>query len=149
MYICKKRNIIVFNNIPDFLNQTHTKETLVLFVNDHGYFIEKLVYNFISKDAMLEMNNKHLNHSTHTDIISFDYTSSLHLRAEIFVSLWAIARSAEDETQTLENETLRVLSHGVLHCMGYNDKKSKEKIKMRTEEERFINMFHVKLNSHV
>ena len=67
------------------------------------------------------MNKKYLNHKTHTDIITFDYTSDNKLEAEFFVSFWAINKSAEAYSQTVENELLRVIVHGVLHCMGYND----------------------------
>ena len=125
------------------------QDALQVFVSDHGYSIDKLLYNFISKDEMLALNIKHLNHSTHTDIISFDYSLNRALRAEFFVSTWAVSCSATESSQTIENEMLRVLSHGVLHCMGFNDKSDSDKSLMRLEENKFINMFHVKLTSHV
>jgi probable rRNA maturation factor len=125
------------------------QDALQVFVSDHGYSIDKLLYNFISKDEMLALNIKHLNHTTHTDIISFDYTLKRALRAEFFVSVWAVSCSAAENSQTIENEMLRVLSHGVLHCMGFNDKCDSDKSLMRLEENKFIKMFHVKPTSHV
>ena len=125
------------------------QDALPVFVSDHGYSIDKLLYNFISKDEMLALNIKHLNHTTHTDIISFDYTLKRALRAEFFVSGWAVSCSAAENSQTIENEMLRVLSHGVLHCMGFNDKCDSDKSLMRLEENKFIKMFHVKPTSHV
>ena len=125
------------------------QDALQVFVSDHGYSIDKLLYNFISKDEMLALNIKHLNHSTHTDIISFDYSLNRALRAEFFVSTWAVSCSATESSQTIENEMLRVLSHGVLHCMGFNDKSDSDKSLMRLEENKFINMFHVKPTPHV
>ena len=98
---------------------------------------------------MLALNIKYLNHSTHTDIISFDYSSKRILTAEFFVSTWAVSLSAEENSQSVVNETLRVLSHGVLHCMGFNDKSDTDKSIMRFEENKFINMFHVKPIYHV
>ena len=150
MYICKKNiNIIVFYNIPDYLNIKLTQDSLQAFVSDYGYSIDKLSYNFISKDAMLALNIKHLNHSTHTDIISFDYSSKRTLRAEFFISPWAVSRSADEYSQSVVNEMLRVVSHGVLHCLGFKDKSDADKSLMRCEENKFINMFHVKPTSHV
>tara|TARA_B110000037_G_C16843391_1_gene392759 strand:+ start:164 stop:553 length:390 start_codon:yes stop_codon:yes gene_type:complete len=125
------------------------QDALHVFVSDYGYSIDKLSYNFISKDEMLALNIKHLNHSTHTDIISFDYSLKRALRAEFFVSAWAVSCSAAENSQTNENEMLRVLSHGVLHCMGFNDKCDTDKSLMRLEENKFIKMFHVKPTSHV
>ena len=98
---------------------------------------------------MLAHNIKYLNHSTHTDIISFDYSLKRNLRAEFFVSTWAVSLSAEENSQSVVNEMLRVLSHGVLHCMGFNDKSDTDKSIMRFEENKFINMFHVKPIFHV
>ena len=114
MYICKKNiNIIVFNNIPDYLNIKLTQDSLQAFVSDYGYSIDKLSYNFITKDAMLALNIKHLNHSTHTDIISFDYSSKRTLRAEFFISPWAVSRSADEYSQSIVNEMLRAVSPGL------------------------------------
>ena len=150
MYICIKNiDIIVFNNIPDYLNIKLTQDSLQAFVSDYGYSIDSLSYNFISKDAMLALNIKHLNHSTHTDIISFDYSSKRTLRAEFFISPWAVSRSAKEYSQSVVNEMLRVVSHGVLHCLGFKDKSDNDKSLMRCEENKFINMFHVKPLPHV
>ena len=63
--------------------------------------------------------------------------------------MWAIKNSAKKAKQTTENEILRVIIHGVLHCMGYNDKTSEQAQIMRNKEEEFISLFHVKQNSHV
>ena len=95
------------------------------------------------------MNKKYLNQKTHTDIITFDYTSDNKLEAEFFVSYWAIKKSAKEYGQTTENETLRVIIHGALHCMGYNDDNQSEIDNMRKMEDKFISMFHVKHNRYV
>ena len=52
-------------------------------------------------------------------------------------------------SKTTENELLRLISHGFLHAIGYNDKEAKEKDQMRKEEDRCIKMFHVKQQSNV
>ena len=95
------------------------------------------------------MNKRYLNHKTHTDIITFNYSSDDKLEAEFFVSFWAINKSAKEYRQTVENETLRVIIHGVLHCMGYNDGDKEEIDNMRKMEDAFISMFHVKHSRYV
>ncbi|MBT3542482.1 rRNA maturation RNase YbeY [Flavobacteriaceae bacterium] len=119
------------------------------YISQFGFIIDQLVYNFVSQEELLEMNQKYLNHTTHTDIISFNYSSKESLRAEFFISLWAVERSAEEESQSVENECLRVIVHGILHCLGFNDASLQEKAKMRTLENNFIDMFHVKQKAHV
>ena len=144
-----QKKIIQFLNIPDNFNIKKLSDTLFEFVRIQDFDIKKLQYNFVSKESLLKMNKKYLNHKTHTDIITFNYTTDDKLEAEFFVSYWAIKKSAKEYGQTAENETLRVIIHGVLHCMGYNDDNKVEIDNMRKMEDKFISMFHVKHNRYV
>ena len=147
LYLQKK--IIQFLNIPDNFNIKKLSDTLFEFVRLQDFDIKKLQYNFVSKESLLKMNKKYLNHKTHTDIITFNYTTDDKLEAEFFISYWAIKKSAKEYGQTTENETLRVIIHGALHCMGYNDDNKVEIDNMRKMEDKFISMFHVKHNRYV
>ena len=144
-----KIKIIDFINIPDSLNQTVLENTIIDLVVSIGYSIEKLSYNFVSKQDLLNLNKKFLNHDTNTDIITFDYSLNKALKAEIFISMWAVKTSALNQNQSIENETLRVISHGVLHCMGFKDKTAKQIKAIRQKEDEFIEMFHVKQKANV
>lgn len=119
------------------------------YVRTYGYVIDQLTYNFVSKEKLLELNKQFLDHDTHTDIISFDYSSNKSIRAEFYISLWAVGLSAKELSQTIENETIRVIVHGILHCLGYKDDNEPNKSEMRALEDAFINMFHVKHKNHV
>ena len=145
----QKKKIIKFLNIPHNFDIKKLSVTLSEYVQIKGYDIKKLQYNFVSKEALLKMNKKYLNHKTHTDIITFNYSSDNKLEAEFFVSRWAINKSAKEYRQNTDNETLRVIIHGVLHCMGYNDGSKEEISNMRKMEDKFISMFHAKHNRYV
>ncbi|MAC62926.1 MAG: rRNA maturation RNase YbeY [Flavobacteriaceae bacterium] len=144
-----KKNIIKFNNIPNLFDLELLNNSIYSYVKSYGYSLKKAFYNFVSKEELLRINREFLNHNYHTDIISFDYTNSKIIEADFYLSMWAIKNSAKKAKQTIENETLRVIIHGVLHCMGYNDKTSEQLQIMRNKEEEFISLFHVKQNSHV
>ena len=144
-----KIKIIDFINIPDFLNQIVLEKTIIDLVGSIGYSIEKLSYNFVSKQDLLKLNKKFLNHNTNTDVITFDYSLNKALKAEIFISMWAVETSALELNQSIENETLRVISHGALHCMGFKDKTANEIKIIRQKEDEFIEMFHVKQKGNV
>ena len=109
-----------------------------------GYSLDQLEYNFVDAEALLSLNQKYLNHDTDTDIITFDYTETKGIQAEAFISCPALLQNAKLNGQTAENEVLRLLSHALLHCMGYNDKTAEQKEVMRLKEEECINLFHVK-----
>ena len=145
----QKKQIIQFTNKPIFLNTTCTASVLESFIDSYNYKVKRLSYNFVSKDFLYEMNMKHLSHNTDTDIITFDYTAGNQIEAEIFISSWAIDRAASIFKQSPVNETLRLLSHGVLHCMSYKDASIEDKKQMRSHENKFIQMFHVKHKDYV
>jgi rRNA maturation RNase YbeY len=144
-----KIKIIDFINIPDSLNQRVLENTIIDLVGSIGYSIEKLSYNFVSKQDLLKLNKKFLKHNNNTDVITFDYSSNKALKAEIFISMWAVEASAVELDQSVENEALRVISHGVLHCMGFKDKTANQIKTIREKEDEFIEMFHVKQKGNV
>ena len=145
----KQKNIIKFNNIPDIVDKKDIIRFISNFVLDEGYRIKKIEYNFVSKNKILNLNKKYLKHNTETDIITFDYSKSKKIQAEMYLCFSVIERNAKDNMQSVENEIVRVISHGLLHCMGYNDKNNTDRDLMRKKEDSFLKMFHVKQFNNV
>tara|TARA_B100000963_G_scaffold258462_1_gene226868 strand:- start:193 stop:627 length:435 start_codon:yes stop_codon:yes gene_type:complete len=114
------------------------EETIVLFANKRGFNIEKLEYNFVDLNAMRSLNVDFLNHDNHTDILTFDYSEEKNLIAEVYISLPMMRENAKKFNQSIENECVRLVSHGLFHCLGYKDKTPDEKATMRKMEEEFI-----------
>ena len=136
---------IQFYNIPsNNLKVADLKEWLQNICSHYNVEIDQFAVNFIEKEQMLEMNIKYLNHDTHTDILTFNYGNQQVIIAELFVSNYMCSLNADENSQTLENEILRLISHGFLHSIGYSDKKSEDKLLMTEQEDTCLDMFHVK-----
>ena len=135
--------------MPEFISQDVLNTSINSYADSYGYQIDQLTFNFVSEERQLSLNEQFLNHDTHTDIITFDYSKNKSLKAEFFISLWAVSLSAKEYSQSLENEILRVVIHGILHCLGYKDDSKRNKHKMRELEDKFIEMFHVKQKNNV
>jgi probable rRNA maturation factor len=134
-----------FYNLPTkTLSAKAVKDWVVKLANHYEAQIDNFAVNFINKEQMLEMNRKYLNHDTHTDILTFDYGNQHVINAELFVSEYMCSLNAEENAQTIENETLRLISHGFLHTLGFSDKKRDQKILMTEQEDFCLSMFHVK-----
>ena len=134
-----------FYNLPTkTLSAKAVKDWVVKLANHYEVQIDNFAVNFINKEQMLEMNQKYLNHDTHTDILTFDYGNQHFINAELFVSEYMCSLNAEENAQTIENETLRLMSHGFLHTLGFSDKKLDQKILMTEQEDLCLSMFHVK-----
>ena len=98
-------------------------------------------------DALLELNQKHLDHNDYTDVITFDYSTPKVVNCDIAVSTDRVSENATHEGVSVENELARVLIHGILHCVGYSDKTHNDKQIMRKKEEEMLKRFHVEHKS--
>lgn len=127
------------------------RDLINLLATRHNFVIESLNYVFLTDEELLEINRQSLNHDTYTDIITFDLSDSEGMiDGEIYISKDRINENAKTYKVTWEEELTRVISHGVLHLMGYKDKEEVDIQKMRNAENESIklwkDMFHMKPN---
>tara|TARA_B100000282_G_scaffold262874_1_gene212568 strand:+ start:697 stop:1125 length:429 start_codon:yes stop_codon:yes gene_type:complete len=131
--------MIKFISCPnDLIDKDILKETITCFADKDDFKIKKLEYNFVDLKQMQSLNNTFLNHKNDTDIITFDYSEGKTIIAEVFISKEMMRDNAQKYVQSVENECVRLISHGLFHCLGYKDKSSEEKEIMRKKEEEFI-----------
>ena len=131
--------MIKFISCPDgLIEKDILKETITYFADKDGFKIKKLEYNFVDLKQMQSLNNNFLNHKNDTDIITFDYSEGKTIIAEVFISKEMMRDNAQKYVQSVDNECIRLISHGLFHCLGYKDKLSEEKEIMRKKEEEFI-----------
>jgi rRNA maturation RNase YbeY len=135
------RNRIVFNGDIIWSEDSLVliKDWLINNLSRKGYTVKRLTYNFIDKKAMRELNQKSLDHDYVTDIISFDYSEKVNLKAEFYVCEPWIRTNAKDWGLVPGDEVLRVLAHGLLHCIGFDDKDEGSQQIMRREEDFWLN----------
>ena len=102
-----------------------------------------LVFILTDDEEILKVNQDYLSHDYFTDIITFEYNTNDEVSGDVFISLDRIKENAKTYKVTFEEELRRVMVHGVLHLLGYNDKTEKEKAEMRSLENQNLKMFHV------
>lgn len=115
-------------------NKTKLKLWIKTIVDKEKYALGAINYIFCSDDELLEINIKHLNHNTFTDIITFDYTENKKISSDIFISIDRVIENSKKFNTTFENELHRVMIHGVLHLCGYKDKTKPDAELMRKKE---------------
>jgi probable rRNA maturation factor len=119
------------------------RQMIETIAHDHGYIIQNICYIFMKDDELLEINQSHLQHDDYTDIITFDLSDTeACIDGEIYISIDRIADNAIKFNCTKEDELIRVLSHGVLHLMGYKDKSENDSKNMRDAENLSIKIYH-------
>ncbi|MDP2337748.1 MAG: rRNA maturation RNase YbeY [Bacteroidota bacterium] len=99
-----------------------------------GKIAGDISFVFCSDDYLLDMNKKYLDHDYYTDIITFDYVEDKNINGDIFISIDRVKDNANEFSTPFANELNRILIHGILHLLGYKDKKKNDK-KLMTEKE--------------
>jgi len=115
---------------------------LTQIANNEGYNVEKLNYVFCSDEDLLSINKQYLQHDYYTDIITFDLSEKeKSVYADIYISIDRVKDNAIQYEQEFLHELLRVLSHGLLHLIGYNDKTPQQQTLMTKKENDCIEEF--------
>ena len=140
-------NSIHFSGRHRFLDGTARKKIRLLLktiAETKGQKIVDLNYVFLRDDELLQINIEHLNHNTYTDIITFDLSEaeSNGIEGEIYISTDRVKENSVLHKSNETHELIRVISHGLLHLLGYKDKKPADAIVMRTEEEVCLSLWN-------
>jgi len=124
-------------------NEDNYSDWIDRVIGSEAHHTGELSFVFCDDAYLLELNKKYLNHDTLTDIITFDYSEGKIVSGDVFISVERVQENANDFGLSMKEELLRVMAHGVLHLMGFNDKSSGEVEVMRRKEEEKIKLFHV------
>lgn len=107
--------------------------------------VNSLEINFLSSETVLGINKKFLHHDYRTDIITFDYSNERNiLDGEILISFADAVKNSKLYRVTIENELLRLIAHGILHLIGYNDTTVLKRKKMKQLENRLVKKYYIK-----
>lgn len=135
-YSFQKKNKLLNKHFKD-----NIKQTLDYLLKEHHKTLKKIHYHFCDDDSLLAINRNSLNHDFYTDIITFDYSEKNQVISEIFISLDRVEENAINYQVDFLNELVRVMLHGVLHCIGYNDLTEEDETMMRKIEDKYISYF--------
>lgn len=107
-------------------------------INDEEFIPGEMSIIFCSDEYLLNINQQYLQHDYFTDIITFEYSRE-PISGDLFISIDRIRDNAEEYEVPFEKELYRVIIHGVLHLMGYQDKSPAESDLIRSKENEYLN----------
>lgn len=139
------QEITFFSESADFgiNNEEEIKEFLVSLLTKR-YERQDFILNYValSIEGIIEMNNQYLQHDYPTDVISFDFSEEFGVfGGDIFLCPEVIKLNAEDLNVEYSEELLRVIIHGLLHFIGFDDTDEDLQSEMRLEEEVCLGLF--------
>ena len=95
---------------------------------------------FCSDNYILDVNQKYLNHDYFTDIITFDYCDGDKLSGDLFISVDSVMENSVEYGTEFKDELNRVIVHGILHLIGYDDHNKKDIEVMRKKENYYLSL---------
>ena len=95
---------------------------------------------FCSDPYILEVNLKYLQHDYFTDIITFDYCEGDKLSGDLFISIDSVRENSVFYGTEFEDELNRVMVHGLLHLIGYDDHSESDIAQMRAKENYYLEL---------
>ncbi len=104
------------------------------------FSILELNYIFCSDDYLLKINIDYLNHNFFTDVITFNNSSSKLIEGDIFISIPRIIENASSFGTLFIDELHRVMVHGFLHLLGFDDKVETSKAIMTAKEDFYLSL---------
>jgi rRNA maturation RNase YbeY len=122
-------------------NATKIKQWIKSVVEKENQKLLELNFIFCDDEYLHKINVEYLQHDTYTDIITFDNSEHIgKIEGDIFISIERVKENADNLKITFEQELHRVMIHGVLHLLGYEDKTKAEKQAMRAKEDEALRL---------
>ena len=125
------------NTTFDIKQKNKIKSWLKNVASGYGFSAGDLNYVFCDDEYLLQMNKQYLGHDYYTDIITFDSREdalSKRLDGDIFISVDTVRANGEEYGEGFEREIMRVIAHGLLHLIGFDDHTAAQQKKMREAE---------------
>lgn len=95
-------------------------------------------YIILSDKELLRINKKFLKHNYYTDVITFSNNNKSYIYGDIYISIERVKLNASKYKVNFEEELKRVIVHGLLHLIGYDDKNNNLKSLMKEKEDFYL-----------
>lgn len=131
-------NIRIFYDYTNFRlrNWKKTRKIINKVIRKEKKISGDLNFIITSKEAIREINASFLEHDYDTDVITFSNNAKKIIGGEVYISIDMVKANSINYKVSLSEEINRVMIHGVLHLVGYDDKSEKGRIGM-TEMENY------------
>jgi probable rRNA maturation factor len=97
--------------------------------------------NFVicNDEFLFKMNKKYLKQKMLTDILTFPMAEDGNtVSADLYISIDRVRDNSKKYKQQVKKELARVMIHGILHLMGYDDHSEEGKQKMKEKEDLYL-----------
>ena len=130
------QSVLVFNAHPAYRIRKRVIEEYVKRVV--GKRKAQMSVIFVDSHRSKTINRTFLNHNYVTDVVSFCLEQAPILEGEVYVNLDRARQQAQEYNVSFKNEVARLVIHGCLHVIGFDDKTTNQKKKMKLVEDKHV-----------
>lgn len=123
---------------PLKLQKSHIEKYIKNLINSEIKKVGDISLILCSDNYLLNINIEYLKHNYYTDIITFNYVEGDIISGDLFISVDRVKENSTEFNTSLIKELYRVIFHGILHLIGYNDKTEEEQKIMRGKEDLYL-----------
>jgi probable rRNA maturation factor len=95
---------------------------------------------FVTREKILKINSTYLKHNYFTDVITFNNSVKRNVCGDLFICAEEVLENAKRYGTRKEEELVRVIIHGILHLIGFDDKSCDDSIIMRSREDYYLEL---------
>jgi probable rRNA maturation factor len=133
------KNLLVNYSVDTGIKKKVIHEIVKKLRDDRGFKLISVDINFVESEVIHDINKEYLNHDFSTDIITFNYGGSTEeLEGEIFISVKDAELNALKYKVNKNEELLRLVVHGILHLIGYDDLEEEKRKEMKKIENYYV-----------
>ncbi len=138
-----KHNINYFSEKVTFTlkNKKIIKNWIISAIKEENKIPGNINYVFCNDNYLLDLNKKYLGKNTFTDVLTFNYSeNNKYISGDIYISIDRVKENSKKFNTNIKDELHRVMIHGILHLINYNDKNEEEKMIMRQKEDYYLSL---------
>lgn len=109
-----------------------------LVMRGEGYRTGEINVVCISDGISRTLNRRYLRHDYATDVICFPLGEGDAVEGEIYVNLDRARVQARTYGVSRAHELARLVAHGTLHLVGYDDTQPRARTRMRRKEDQYL-----------
>ena len=131
--------INIFNKIPAFkFPHGKMRKAVIDVIKYYKYEIENINLVFLDNPEIKLINKKYLDHNYATDVISFRLNKGKKVEGELYIGIMTAKQNALKFNVKFYDEILRLIIHGTLHLLGFDDSTDEKRKKMSQLEDFFM-----------
>jgi len=122
-------------------NTEISSELISRVITQEGVEAAEILVILTSDKILIDLKKKFFNKEHLTDVIAFrmnEYEEE-KVEGEIYISVPQVEKNAKEYDESYSKELARIIIHGSLHLLNYDDATPDDKIKMTEKENFYLN----------